>query len=65
MAINTGKSISFDHTFHVATNIGFLREDNVWVSQYNRLFLVMNEEGNNIAWQLTKGTSFSEIEDYA
>ena len=62
MTIPTEISISFDHTFQVATNIGFLREDTVWVPQYNSLFLVMNEKGHVVTWQLTKGTSFSAIE---
>ena len=30
-AISVGKSISFDHTFKVAANIGFLREDGTWL----------------------------------
>ena len=59
--IPTGKSISFDHTFKVAANIGYLREDGTWVHQYDSLFLVMNANGQVVTWQLTKGTSFSQI----
>ena len=59
---NITDTISFDHTFKVAANIGFLREDNVWVPQYNSLFLVMNKKGQVITWQLTKGTAFVKIE---
>ena len=44
-AIPTGDSISFDHTFKVAANIGFLREDGKWIHQYDSLFIVMNGEG--------------------
>ena len=29
--ISVGESISFDHTFKVAANIGFLHDDGVWV----------------------------------
>jgi len=32
--------ISCDHTFKVASNIGYLREDNKWVQHYNAVFLV-------------------------
>ena len=35
MSINVGDSISFDHTFKVAANIGFMREHSVWVPQYD------------------------------
>ena len=61
-SIQTGFSISFDHTFKVAANIGYLREDGKWVAQYDSLFLVINEAGKIVTWQLTKGTSFSQIE---
>ena len=40
-----GSTISFDHTFKVASNIGYCRKDKVWVTQYDSLFLVMNSEG--------------------
>ena len=39
-AIPVGRSISFDHTFRVAANIGYLREDGVWVPQYMTVFLL-------------------------
>ncbi len=32
-SVDTGNSISFDHTFKVASNIGFLRKDNKWINQ--------------------------------
>ena len=54
--------ISCDHTFKVASNIGYLREDDKWVRQYTALFLVMNNEGKVISWQFTNGTSFSYIQ---
>ena len=43
--ITVGSSISFDHTFKVAANIGYYREDKVWIPQYDSLFIVMNTEG--------------------
>ena len=54
--------ISFDHTFKVASNIGFQRADNRWITQYNSVFFVMNEIGQVIAWQLAKSTSIDEVE---
>lgn len=38
MAVPTGETISFDHTFKVAANIGFHREDGKWIYQYDSLF---------------------------
>lgn len=54
--------ISFDHTFKIASNIGFQRADKRWVTQYNSVFLIMNEVGQVIAWQLTKTTSIDEVQ---
>ena len=62
ISIPPGDSISFDHTFKVAANIGFLRDDGIWVPQYDSLFLVLNSDGKVISWQLTKGTAFLQIE---
>ena len=59
--IPTRESISFDHTFKVATNIGYIREDGRWISEYDGLFIVLNENGQVLTWQLTKGTSFAHI----
>ena len=58
--ISVGESISFDHTFKVATNIGYLREDGKWISQYDGLF-VLNRNGQVLTWQLTRGTSFAHV----
>ena len=60
-SLEVSESISFDHTFKVATNIGHLRPDGIWVPQYDSLFLVLNSQGSVLTWQLTKGTSFSKI----
>ena len=61
-SIVVGNTISFDHTFKVATNIGYHREDKVWVSQYDSLFLVMNSNGQIVTWQLTKGTAIDQVD---
>ena len=42
-AIPIGEYISFDHTFKVASNIGYLREDKQWINVYDSLFLVLND----------------------
>ena len=55
--------ISFDHTFKVASNIGYLREDGKWICEYDGLFIVLNKAGKVMSWQLTKGTSFAHIKD--
>ena len=62
MSINIGDTISFDHTFKVAANIGFLREDNVWIPQYDSLFIVLNKLGKIVTWKLTNGTRFAQTE---
>ena len=61
IAIPVTESISFDHTFKVAANIGYLREDKKWISVYDSLIIVLNGDGKVLSWQLTKGTSFIEI----
>lgn len=44
-SVEVTEAISFDHTFKVATNIGYLHQDGVWVPQYDSLFLVLNPSG--------------------
>ena len=62
MAKKTAKKfISFDHTFKVAANLGYLRPDGKWITQYNSAFIVMNEVGHIMAWQFTKTTSIDEV----
>ena len=53
--------ISFDHTFKVAANIGYLRSDGKWVTQYNSVFIVMNQDGQVMGWQFTKSTGMDEL----
>lgn len=59
---DTGDSLSIDHTFKVASNIGYLRRDGKWVSQYDSVFFVINCEGKILSWKFTKGTSFQQVE---
>ena len=57
------KSISVDHTFKVGKPIGGHREqDNKFIKSYKKLFIVLNEEGAAIAWELANSTSQDEIE---
>jgi hypothetical protein len=60
--IPSGESISFDHTFKVAANVGYSRKDGKWIHQYDSLFLVISEQGKVVTWQLTKGTAFAQVE---
>ena len=53
--------ISLDHTFKVASNIGFLRSDGKWVTLYNSVFIAMNEHGQVVTWQFTSSTSLDEV----
>jgi hypothetical protein len=59
--VTVGRTISFDHTFKIASNIGYSRSDGVWVTQYDSMFIVMNQEGKIIKWQFTKGTSLEQV----
>ena len=54
------KSLSFDHTFKVATNIGYWK-DNRWVKEYDSMFIVMNEEDYVKSYQFTKGTALNQV----
>lgn len=44
-SIDGGESISFDHTFKIASNIGYLREAKHWINEYDSLLLILNNEG--------------------
>lgn len=62
--VGTDDWISMDHTFKVACNIGIKRKsDNKWEKMFDSLFCVLNEKGQVMGWQLTKGTSFENIRD--
>ena len=56
----TVEYLSFDHTFKVTANLGYLRPDGKWVPLYNSLF---NNAGQVIAWQLTQSTAIDETGD--
>ena len=53
--------IRLDHTFKVASNIGYLRADKKWVTLYGSIFIALNKVGQVIAWQFTKSTSLDEV----
>ncbi len=57
-----GTHLSCDHTFKLAKHIGIMR-DGSWVSQYDTLFILINDKGEVLYWQLTKGTAFSTVQD--
>ena len=61
-SLATSTYISIDHTFKVTANIGYLRADGKWITQYNSLFIVLNNIGQVIAWQFTRTTSIDECE---
>ena len=58
----TGEYCSCDHTFKVAKHIGIQRKDK-WIPQYDSLFIIQNEIGQIIFWQLTMGTAYGAVRD--
>ena len=60
--IGPNEWVSMDHTFKVACNIGLKRKsESKWETLYDSLFCVMNENGQVMGWQFTKGTSFESV----
>lgn len=60
----TLSSLSCDHTFKISRNVGLVREiDKKFVTQFQQLFICLNELGQVVVWRLTKSTAFGEIED--
>jgi len=59
----TGCAISCDHTFRVSKNIGMARPGNndKFVELFKNLFIILNEEGKVVDWQLTKTTGFKGV----
>ena len=55
------RCLRLDHTFKVASNIRYLRSDGKWVTLYDTIFIVLNEEGIVVSWQFTKSTSLEEV----
>ena len=54
-------AISCDHTFKISRNVGLVEQDNKFVTQYNQLFIALNEKGQVLTWKMTASTFFSEI----
>lgn len=61
MSALTGECVSCDHTFKLAKHIGIMREGK-WVPQYDSLFILQNERGEVLFWQLSMGTAYSVIQ---
>ncbi|XP_065908242.1 uncharacterized protein [Dysidea avara] len=57
-----GEKLSCDHTFKLVSHIGIYRNGK-WVPQYDSLFIMQNEHGKVLYWQLTMGTAYSAIRD--
>lgn len=53
--------IRLDHTFKIASNIGYLCPDKKWVTLYNSIFIVLNEVSQIVTWQFTKTNSLDEV----
>ena len=62
MSSFTGTRLSADHTFKVSANIGF-HVSGKWVKLFDSLFIVMNQLGLIVAWQLCKGAKCSKVKD--
>ena len=60
-SLTATKFISFDHTFKLATNIGYIRHDGCWITKYSSAFFVLNEAEQVLSWQLTSSTSLDEV----
>ena len=63
LILSTSEFISIDHIFQVTANLGYLRPDGKWISLYKSLFIVLNNIGQVIAWQLTQSTSTDKTKD--
>lgn len=45
-------------------NIGISRKrDQIWTKQFNSLFIILNENNEVVAWQLTKKEQFDVVKD--
>ena len=61
MQLKVNRCIRLDHTFKVASNIGYLRSDGRWVTQYGSVLVALNEKGQAVTWQLTNSTTLDEV----
>ena len=60
--VNPTYSISVDHTFKVGKPIGgFREEDNRFIKDFWKLFIVLNENGCVTDWALTQTVSLEEV----
>ena len=58
-----GKSEPVDYTFKVERSIGgHGKQDRKFIKNYKKLFIVLNEEGAVVSWELTDFTSQDKIE---
>ena len=57
------KWMSADHTVKVAANIGCMLPNGSWSTQFDSLYIVMNEIGQVLTYKLTKGTAISKVQD--
>ena len=55
--------VSGNHTFKVAANIGCKLPDGSWSTQFDSLFIVLNEKGQVLIYKLTKGTAMNKVDD--
>ena len=56
------KRLTCDHTFKVSKHIGVVRSlDNAFINQFENLFIDLNENGQAVAWRLTRTTAFKEF----
>jgi len=62
MALLVGENLSCDHTFKLPKHIGIMREGK-WVPQYDSMFIIQNDRGEVLFWQLTSQTAYSAISD--
>ncbi len=60
----TAKYLTMDHTFKVSVNVGYERADKVWVTLYDSLFCILNEEGLVLGYCFCKDRSFETIAPY-
>ena len=61
LALKVRHCIRLYRTFKIASNIGYLRDDKKWITQYGTVFFVINEDGQGVTWQLTNPTSLDEV----
>ena len=57
--------LSTDHTFKISKHIGCRSndDDGKFVKQFGKLFIVLNEAREVVAWRLTKTTGHEEVKD--